>query len=328
MPSRCFCLRGSRWADCRGLRVRGEWWDFRFNLTGAKLKLLIPPAARRPLLLSPSVSVRDEDSWRDRRSRSDLPYSEMWRGWIQSVIPSPPDSLCPSWSGATNLTRNNWIETAASWCPLWRMQNNNKLEMIESKTNERRELYVSLCHQTPISWGISHDAQRTWKKVVSGLEKLIWHNGEIQVTTEVWVGCETCEFVEDGVLWGGKRGQGKYWLTLYGSDWVTRKPPASQLVLSGKLTWWISEKVGVLLYRTISPVIYKSSVRHYVFCFCFLFLFLAFQASIGFIHLCQIKSPLFRILVASSHEVFENTPKKHEKVLSGAGVCFVRCGLL
>lgn len=93
MPSRCFCLRGSRWADCRGLCVRGEWWDFRFNLTGAKLKLLIPPAARRPLLLSSSVSVRDEDSWRDRRSRSDLPYSEMWRGWIQSVIPPPPPIL-------------------------------------------------------------------------------------------------------------------------------------------------------------------------------------------------------------------------------------------
>lgn len=319
MPSRCFCLRGSRWADCRGLRVRGEWWDFRFNLTGAKLKLLIPPAARRPLLLSSSVSVRDEDSWRDRRSRSDLPYSEMWRGWIQSVIPSPPDSLCPSWSGATNLTRNNWIETAASWCPLWRMQNNNKLEMIESKTNERRELYVSLCHQTPISWGISHDAQRTWKKVVSGLEKLLWHNGEIQVTTEAWVGCETCEFVEDGVLWGGKRGQGKYWLTLYGSDWVTRKPPASQLVLSGKLTWWISEKVGVLLYRTILPVIYKSSVRHHVFWFCFLFLFF----SISGIH-------WFHSSLSNKKSIVQDFSgmRWHEKVLSGAGVCFVRSGLL
>lgn len=203
-----------------------------------------------------------------------FPTARCEEGGFSLLFPHPPpDSLCPSWSGATNLTRNNWIEIAASWCPLWRMQNNNKLEMIESKTNERRELYVSLCHQTPISWGISHHAQRTWKKVVSGLEKLLWHNGEIQVTTEVWVGCETCEFVEDGVLWGGKRGQGKYWLTLYGSDWVTRKPPASQLVLSGKLTWWISEKVGVLLHRTISPVIYKSSVRHYVFCFCFLFLF-------------------------------------------------------
>lgn len=319
MPSRCFCLRGSRWADCRGLCVRGEWWDFRFNLTGAKLKLLIPPAARRPLLLSSSVSVRDEDSWRDRRSRSDLPYSEMWRGWIQSVIPSPPDSLCPSWSGATNLTRNNWIETAASWCPLWRMQNNNKLEMIESKTNERRELYVSLCHQTPISWGISHDAQRTWKKVVSGLEKLLWHNGEIQVMTEAWVGCETCEFVEDGVLWGGKRGQGKYWLTLYGSDWVTRKPPASQLVLSGKLTWWISEKVGVLLYRTILPVIYKSSVRHHVFWFCFLFLFF----SISGIH-------WFHSSLSNKKSIVQDFSgmRWHEKVLSGAGVCFVRSGLL
>lgn len=319
MPSRCFCLRGSRWADCRGLCVRGEWWDFRFNLTGAKLKLLIPPAARRPLLLSSSVSVRDEDSWRDRRSRSDLPYSEMWRGWIQSVIPSPPDSLCPSWSGATNLTRNNWIETAASWCPLRRMQNNNKLEMIESKTNERRELYVSLCHQTPISWGISHDAQRTWKKVVSGLEKLLWHNGEIQVMTEAWVGCETCEFVEDGVLWGGKRGQGKYWLTLYGSDWVTRKPPASQLVLSGKLTWWISEKVGVLLYRTILPVIYKSSVRHHVFWFCFLFLFF----SISGIH-------WFHSSLSNKKSIVQDFSgmRWHEKVLSGAGVCFVRSGLL